>query len=134
MANDSPPTFLVDDSVVTTRSLEVPDADFSNGMNVGGSCAPGIGINMLQGAVVGEPQQFTLLDQKGDARAPQTSQFIGGEPYCDPANWPSSGGQSGFLPEDSLRYGDPSDSGDGSITPTANCALNDIAVGWVAGV
>lgn len=134
MANDSPPTYFVDDSVVTTRALEVPDADFTNGMNNGGSCACGIGINMLQGAVVGEPQQFTLLDQRGLARAAQMSQFIGGEPYCDPANWPSSGGQSGFLPEDVIRYGTPSVEGDGKITSISNATLNDIAIGWVASV
>ena len=89
---------------------------------------------MLQGAVVGEPQQFTLLDQHGNARNAQISQFIGGEPYCDPANWPSSGGQSGTLPDDVIRFGTPSDTGDGTVTPTGNSALTDLAVGWVAGV
>ncbi len=32
-------------TLVTARAAEVPAADFAGGMNKGGSCAPGIGIN-----------------------------------------------------------------------------------------
>lgn len=118
------PTYFVDDSVVTIRAAEVPAASFTTGMNNGGSNACGIGINMLAGAVVGTPEQFTLLDQRGLARAAQISQFIGGEPL--------GAGQSGFLPEDVIRYGVPSTTGDGAITPTNSATLTDLAVGWTA--
>ena len=149
----SEPTFLQDDAAVTARALEVVGASFANGMNLGGSCAPGIGINMLKGAVVGSPEQFTLLDQGNlansftpAARDPQTSQSIGGLPYVDRStvDWPGSGGLSGVLPEASIRYGDntsPSYAAkvanpalDGTITPIANCDLLSLSAGWVAEV
>ena len=38
-------TYFVDSTEVAARSAEVPDADFTGGMNRGGSCAPGLGIN-----------------------------------------------------------------------------------------
>lgn len=128
------PTFFVDDTAVTAREAEVTNADFDTGMNLGGACACGIGINMLQGAVVGEAQQFTLLDQFENARAAQISQSIGGYPYADPADWPSSGGTEGTAPDAVVRYGPPSADGDGSIVPTANATLNTLALGWVASV
>lgn len=124
-------TYFVDDLAVAARAAEVPDADFDTGMNIGGSNACGIGINIDQGAVVGEPQQFTLLDQFDNARAAQISQSIGGYPYADPADWPSSGGTEGTAPEAVIRAGDPSANGDGAIVPVGNATLTDIAVGWV---
>ena len=149
----SEPTFLQDDAAVTARALEVVGASFDNGMNLGASCAPGIGINMLKGAVVGTPEQFTLLDQGNlangftpTARDPQTSQCIGGLPYVNRATvpWPGSGGVEGVLPEASIRYGDndsPSYAAiaadgelSGTITPIANCDLLSLAAGWVAEV
>lgn len=106
------PTSFRDDSLV--RSAEVPSASWSNGMNWGGSNAPGIGINMLQGAIVGTPEQFTLADQFGDARTPQVSAQIGHEDG------------------DSVRYGTNNSGGSGVFTPTSNCTLNTLALGWVA--
>ena len=106
------PTSFRDDSLV--RSGEVTDADWTNGMNWAASNAPGIGINMLQGAIVGTPEQFTLLDQAGDARVPQKSAQIGHEDG------------------DSIRYGTNNAGGSGVLTPTSNCTLNTLAGGWVA--
>ena len=136
------PTVFIDDAAVAARSAEVPAASFANGCNIAGSCAAGVGINMNEGAVVGEPQQFTLNDQRGDARVPQTSQHIGGYPYVAAAAYPSSGGQEGTLPDASIRFGttptnaekeaDPAL--DGTLTPIANSVLNDLATGWVAAV
>ena len=63
-----------------TRSSEVPDASWTSGCNVPGLNAPGIGINIGGGAIVGTPEQFTLLDQNGDARNPQKSGGVGMEP------------------------------------------------------
>jgi len=121
------PSFFIDDNTVTVRSAEVPAADFDNGMNLGGSNAPGIGINVDGGAVVGTPEQFTLLDQHGIARTPQTSQHIGGDGLGD--------GQSGTLPDGSIRAGVPSTDGDGSIPGAQeNAGLADIADGWLAPV
>ena len=133
-------TFFQDDTAVTARELEVTAASFVNGMNMGGSNAPGIGINMLEGAVVGTPEQFTLLDQFGDAREAQISQSIGGYPYTDPANYPSSDGTEGVAPEAVIQYGaSPTQAAknadpalDGTIITTANATLSVLANGWVA--
>lgn len=105
------PTAFRDDSEV--RSSEVPGASWTNGMNWGGSNAPGIGINQGGGAVVGTPAQFTLLDQKAAARDPQKSAGIGKEDG------------------DSIRHGTNSLTGDGTLTPVANSALITLANGWV---
>lgn len=43
MANQA--TCFIDSTEQTARAVEVPDADFAGGMNTGGSCAPGIGVN-----------------------------------------------------------------------------------------
>ena len=139
------PTVFQDDAAQTARALEVPASDFQNGMNLGGSCAPGIGINMNEGAVVGTPEQFTLLDQFGNARVPQISQSIGGFPFvdrvADAVPWPGSGGTEGTLPDGAVRFGtnptnaakaaaDPSI--DGTLIPNDNCALESLAAGWTA--
>ena len=106
------PTSFRDDSLV--RSSEAPGADWTNGMNWAGSNAPGIGINMEIPNLVGTPEQFTLLDQKGLARDPQKSAQIGHEDG------------------DSIRFGVMSDSGDGVMTPEANADLLVLATGWAA--
>ena len=111
MAN---PTSFRDDSEL--RTGEVPGASWDNGMNWGASCAPGIGINQAGGAVVGTPAQFTLLDQTGAARTPQSSAQIGHEDG------------------DSIRHGTNAANGDGTLTPVANSALVSLAAGWVDGV
>lgn len=38
-------SYFIDGTERTARAIEVPDADFTGGMNDGGSCAPGVGIN-----------------------------------------------------------------------------------------
>ena len=43
MATVNLPTYYLDSTAV--RSGEVPNADWAGGMNLGGSCAPGVGIN-----------------------------------------------------------------------------------------
>lgn len=135
------PTIFVDTTSKALREVEVPDADFDNGMNNGGSCAPGIGINMGEGAVVGTPEQFTLLDQDAAIRVPQDGQPIGGEAYTDQANdYPSSGGLEGkgILPiltgvnptNAAKEAADPSIDGDLTVNGDAN--LQTIEAGWVA--
>jgi hypothetical protein len=39
------PTFLLNATLVATRAGEAPAADFDGGMNRGGSCTGGVGIN-----------------------------------------------------------------------------------------
>jgi hypothetical protein len=147
----SEPTFFQDSPAAIARGAEVPAANFDNGMNLGGSCAPGVGINMNGGAVVGTPEQFTLLDQGNladgftpGARTPQIGQSIGGLPFVDRSSvpWPGSGGTSGVLPESTIRFGDNTSptyaqkladpSLDGTILPIANCDLVTLAAGWVS--
>ena len=121
------PSFFIEDATVTVRSAEVPAADFDNGMNLGGSNAPGIGINVDGGAVVGTPEQFTLLDQHGIARTPQTSQHIGGSGL--------GAGVPGTEPDGSVRAGVPSTDGDGSVPGLwENCGLAVLVDGWLAPV
>jgi len=139
------PTFFSDDVAVLARELEVPAANFDNGVNFGASCAPGIGININKGAVVGTPEQFTLLDQRGIARSDgQISQSIGGLPYVNRSTvpWPGSGGTAGFEPEGAIRFGnlptqaakDADPSIDGKITPVGNAALTVLSTGWIAAI
>ncbi len=133
------PTIFQDTVSQALREAEVPDASFSNGMNLGGSCAPGIGVNMGEGAIVGSDEQFTLLDQDGAIRVPQVSQPLGGEAYTDQANiYPSSGGVegkgilpilTGVNPDQTAKDADPSL--DGTLTINGDANLQTLAVGWV---
>ena len=132
--------YYQDATAVTARALENTVANFDNGMNAGGSCAPGIGINIEQGAVVGTPEQFTLLDQSEDVREPQISEQIGGLAYVDrgSVDWPSSGGIAGIgtqpvltatQPTNAAKVSDPAVDGVPVITGDAN--LETLANGWV---
>ena len=133
-------TAFVDDAAVTaavTTEARQAAESYVGGINAGASNAPGIGINMGGGAVVGTPEQFTLLDQFGDARATQISELLGGDGITAAADWPGSGG----LPETGaaavIRFG-PQDAtypdGSGDITFTGNSALTVLATGWVVAV
>ena len=127
-------TYFIDDIARAARELEVVDASFVNGMNNGGSNAPGVGINMNEGAVVGTPEQFTLLDQHGNAREAQISQHIGGSGLGD--------GSEGTLPDAVVRFGDaPTEAAkdadpavDGTIVSLGNSTLSSLAAGWVINV
>lgn len=136
----SPATAFFDENAITLREAEVPDADFQNGMNNGGSNAAGIGINMLEGAVEGSPEQFTLLDVNGLARDSQRSQSLGGFPYVLAADYPSSGGQEGTAPDAVIAFGDaPTQAAkdadpslDGTLIVTSTASLVTLGAGWVA--
>lgn len=127
-------TYFIDDTARDARELEVVNASFLNGMNLGGSNACGIGINMNEGAVVGTPEQFTLLDQHGNAREAQISQHIGGSGLGD--------GSAGTLPDAVVRFGDAptqaakdADSAvDGTIINLGNSTLTTLGAGWVVNV
>lgn len=126
------PTYFINDATVTTRKSEVPAADFDGGMNLGGSNAPAIGVNVDGGAVVGTPAQFTLADQFGNTRVPQDSQHIGGSGHTDPSGWPSSGGDAGVQPDKPVNAATPSVTGDGTVTAPFAVDLVDTATGWTA--
>ena len=135
----SPATYFQDDTARGLREAETPDASFVNGMNMGGSCSMGVGINMLEGEVVGTDEQFTLLDQFGNARAAQISQSIGGFPHVPSTDYPSSGGQEGTLPDAIIRFGnaptqaakDGDPALDGTIIFTGDSTLTTLLGGWV---
>ena len=107
------PTYYVDDAAVTTRAGELPNADFTAGMNAGASNACGIGVNEGEGAVVGTADQFTLLDQAAAARTPQNSQTLGGAVTA-------------------LDVGTNATTGDGTPTRTGGATLVSLAAGWTA--
>jgi hypothetical protein len=70
-------TYHQDAVTKAARAAQVPAADFDGGVNKGGSCAGGIGLNT--GDVDPKLDDWTVLDQAGAARAPQNSQHIGGD-------------------------------------------------------
>jgi hypothetical protein len=129
MENASNPTAFSDDSARNARIAEYPVAaannSFTNGLNLGGANAVGIGINMsatVPFPVVGTPEQFTLLDQDEDIRVGQRSQSIGGLPFVSrvgdqeftwdrsqpsytPKGAASSGGTEGDLPAAAIYTG-----------------------------
>mgnify|MGYP000114030838 CR=1 FL=1 len=107
------PTSYVDTIAISLRMSEVPTASFTTGMNGGASNAPGIGINVGGGAVVGTADQFTLLDQAGAARTPQDSQQFGGVAQ----------------PIDAVT---PSANGDGSSVATGEATLATLNAGWTS--
>ncbi len=136
----TPATAFFDLAARDLREAEVPAAAFRNGMNMGGSCSMGIGINMLQGSVEGTPNQFTLLDQNELVRDAQRSQSIGGFPYVDSDDYPSSGGTPGTEPDAVIGFGDsPTQAAkdadpalDGTLIITEASSLLVLANGWVA--
>ena len=121
------PTSFIDATSVTAREAEVPLAAFDNGMNLGGSNAPGLGI-----ATAGEIQtqdldeslpNWTLLDQDEDAREPQVSQHIGGDGLDDGV------AGKGTVAID-VNVNDAA--GDGSATIDGVATLADLSVGWTS--
>ena len=129
MANDSDPTYFMDDAAKILRIAEVPLASFGNGMNAAGSNAAGIGVNMDAGAVVGTPEQFTLLDQFGNVRQSQRSQHIGGNGYSAAG---TSDGSAGTLPAAVIYTGTNNLDGNGYMIKVGEAALADLAGGWLA--
>jgi hypothetical protein len=107
------PTYYTDAAAITARSAEVPNADFTTGVNTAASNACGIGINIGGGEVVGTPAQFTLLDQAEAARTPQTSQILGEDTAA-------------------IKAGAPSISGDGSVPVASDATLATLQAGWLA--
>ena len=68
-------TYLQSAALKTAGETRVPEADFDNGMNRAGSCAPGVGIATGNGEC--KLSDWTLLDQFAQARDPQQSQHVG---------------------------------------------------------
>ena len=126
------PTVFSDDAARAARAPEVPQASFVNGTNLAASNASGIGINIGGGAVVGTPEQFTLLDQDGDARVGQRSQHIGGSGLGSgtEGDLPAASIYTGTLPNQAAKDADPAL--DGTVIKTGNASLADLAIGWVA--
>jgi hypothetical protein len=115
------PTYYIDDTSRTTRIIETPNADWSNGVNSAGSNAMGIGIANDQAGLADSLPNWTLLDQHGAARAPQNSQHIGGNGLGD--------GVSG-VGTTPVRLCDNVASGIGGVTPIGDATLVDLAIGW----
>jgi len=125
------PTTFVDGDALTARASETDGANWGTGGDWAGSNSPGIGINIDAGATAGTPEQFTLLDQNGDARTPQDGQSIGGVPFIDRSSvaWPSSGGVEGPGTKP-IQAATPDDAGVGTPVPTGNATLASLAAGW----
>jgi hypothetical protein len=135
-----------DTAAIAARTAEEtnPDANWTNGMN-NSACMPGIGVAFGQPNAEGSDEQFTLLDQDGDARVPQVSQLLGGTGFVDREAGTSvpdtsSGGVEGngkaqveYIiaagnPTQAAKDGDPALEGTITVLGTAN--LQTLAVGW----
>lgn len=68
-------TYGRNEAAVTAREAQVALADFDDGLNLGASNAPGIGI--CTDVVDPKLIDWSVLDQNEDARDPQGSQHIG---------------------------------------------------------
>ena len=119
------PATFIDDTARATRVGEVSGASFLNGMN-NGSCQPGIGITNGPTDLAGTPEQFTLLDQNGDARTPQLGQSLGGV---------ALGAGESIVASQAIDLVDNGVTGDGTVTKDGTGAtLTTLAAGWVAGI
>lgn len=115
------PTAYLDVVAVAARALELPDADFTNGMTWGGSCAPGVGIATDNPNLEESLPSWTLLDQNEDARAPQVGQAIGGSAIDGGTTDPA------LLPVKVLAN---SVEGDGDAMIDGLATLTTLAAGW----
>jgi len=112
MPNENINPVLIDSAAIAARVAEanqtIPEAQFSGGCNAGASNANGIGIGTQTNLDESLPS-WTLLDQKGQARAPQNSQIIGGD-------------------ETAIEL--VTTSTDGTVTVNGEATLSDLETGW----
>jgi len=116
-------TSFLDATSVAARAIEVPAASFDDGMNLGASNAPGIGIATDVANLTGASSGWTLLDQFAAARTPQDSQHIGGDGLDDGISG------TGSVPVDVITV---DASGDGSGAVAGVATLASLAAGWSA--
>ena len=78
VSNPNLPTYELNATSVVARAAEYPGgaAIFAGGVNEGGSCAPGIGINTS--FIDPKLEDWSVEDQHEDARDPQLGQHLGG--------------------------------------------------------
>ena len=135
-------SFFKDDTAVTAMETRVPGAVANSGMESGASNAPGIGISTENPGLDESLPSWTLNDQSGSARDPQTSQHIGGSGITETSDWPDSGGTEGTAPDAPIRLATASElptysekladgEVDGAVQgATPSAALADLATGW----
>ncbi len=111
------PTAYLNGTVVTTREVEVPAADFGGGVNFGASNSPGIGIATDNPNLEQSLPSWTLLDQDGDARDPQPGQALGEG---------SGKGTVGIIASAA------DDDGQGGLQAATTAKLLVLADGWIA--
>ena len=78
MAYDLTPNIPTNADVTTYARpvAEQPTQDWTGGLNIGGACAGGLGINTADYNPT--LTSWSLNDQDGDPRTPQQTQIIGG--------------------------------------------------------
>ena len=119
------PTYTYDFLSANVRTPEVGDGScFIGGVNNAGLNTPGIGIGVDAGAIVGTPEQFTLLNQHELPRSPVIGGAIGGVALGEGDTW-----QAAF---DSvvLATGDNNVDGEGTVGELAFVGLTDLNTGW----
>ena len=119
------PTYTYDQLGQPSRVPEVGDGTcFSGGVNNAGLNTPGIGIGIDAGAIVGTPEQFTLLNQHELPRSPATGGAIGGFALGEGGTWQLA--LEGVI----LITGDNNVDGDGTIDNLSAVELTDLNTGW----
>ena len=111
-------------------------ASWTTGCNLGGSCAPGIGIATDNTNLEESLPNWTLLDQFGNVRDAQIGQLIGGPGIRDAV---TSSGQEGTLPDSTIRLftnpdnvnGQPDN--DAAAVAAGSAILRVLADGWLSG-
>lgn len=113
------PTGYTNASQLFIRGVAMPNASWTNGCTIAASNSPGIGI-ATDVTLLGESENWTLLDQHGVARTPQDGQLIGTV--------------ASIIAPGIIVFDNAESTGDGSYAGDASLGwayLEDLDLGWV---
>jgi hypothetical protein len=111
-------------TTIAARKLDVPDADFDGGTN--NSTCSAIGIATDNPNLEESLPEWTLLDQFGDGRTPQVSQYIGGDGTEE-----GSEGNGSDIAQYVIGVINPDyPNSTGTITVNGTATLTTLAAGW----
>ena len=131
------PNAFYDDAAIAAGEIRNTTASWTTGMNLGGSCAPGIGIATDNTNLEEQLPNWTLLDQFGNVRDAQIGQQIGGPGISDAG---TSSGQEGTLPDSTIRlFDNPANvngqpDNDAAAVANGSAILRVLADGWLSGI
>ena len=130
------PSAFYDDAAIAAGEIRNTTASWTTGCNLGGSCAPGLGISTDQKDLQNTLPNWTLLDQFENVRDAQIGQQIGGPGISDAG---TSSGQEGTLPDSTIRlFDNPANvngqpDNDAAAVANGSAILRVLADGWISG-